>query len=385
MATGPGAHAALGPSSAHRWMACPGAPAAEREARSRGLVDDSSSPAALEGTAAHAVAELELRRRVLREPVASEVAGWHERYDVDYEWSVMVSETRPYVDYVEACYLAASEADPAGAQLWLESRVEPVPGRVWGTADATIIGGGRVHVVDLKYGRGVRVEAEGNPQLRCYMLGALDIATLLEPVVECVGTIVQPRHKDGGHISSERLSAEELQSWGATLLEAVRATDDPQAPRRPGDPQCRWCAAQSVCPERTRSLAVDVFGEARQASVPLMSDAEVAQLLPRLDSVESWCRAVRRSALSRVTQRPGSMGPWRVAQGRPRRRVTEAVVDRLAADTGRPRSDFVEERLLSVRGLERLVGRERVADVAELFEVSVGPPRLVQGGADHAE
>lgn len=384
MATGPGAHAALGPSSAHRWMACPGAPAAEREARSRALVDDSSSPAAREGTAAHAVAELELRRRVLSQPVTAEVASWHEVYDVEYEWSVMVSETRPYVDYVEACYLAASEADPAGAQLWLESRVEPVPGRVWGTADATIIGDGRVHVVDLKYGRGVRVEAESNPQLRCYMLGALDIASLLEPVRECVGTIVQPRHKDGGHISSEALPTEELQAWGAALLETVAATDDPAAPRVPGDLQCRWCAAQAICPERTRSLAADVFGEARQATVPLLSDADVAELLPRLDSVESWCRAVRRSALSRLTQRPGSLAGWHVAEGRPRRRVTEAVVDRLAADTGRPRSDFVEERLLSVRGLERLVGRERVADLAPLFDVSVGPPRLVQGDADHA-
>lgn len=385
MATGPGAHAALGPSSSHRWMACPGAAAAEREARSRGLVDDSSSPAALEGTAAHAVAELELRRRVLHEQVASEAAAWHERHDVDYEWSVMVSETRPYVDYVEACYLAASEADPAGAQLWLESRVEPVPGRVWGTADATIVGDGRVHVVDLKYGRGVRVEATENPQLRCYMLGAFSIADQLEPVTECVGTIVQPRHKDGGHISSERLTAEELQAWGARLLEAVEATDNPEAPRRPGDSQCRWCAAQAICPERTQALAADVFGEARQSSVPLMSDSEVADLLPRLDSVESWCRAVRRSALSRLTQRPGSMGSWRAAPGRPRRRVTDAVVDRLAADTGRPRSDFVEERLLSVRGLERLVGREKVADAAELFEVSVGPPRLVRGDADHAD
>lgn len=384
MATGPGAHAALGPSSAHRWMACPGAPAAEREARSRGLVDGSSSPAAREGTAAHAAAELELRRRVLHESVAAEVAGWHETYDVDYEWSVMVSETRPYVDYVEACYLAASESGPAGAQLWLESRVEPVPGRVWGTADATIIGNGRVHVVDLKYGRGVRVEATRNPQLRCYMLGALDIASLLEPVTECVGTIVQPRHKDGGHISSEALPTEELQAWGATLLEAVEATDAPDAPRVPGDSQCRWCAAQAICPERTRSLAADVFGEARQATIPLLSDADVAELLPRLDSVESWCRAVRRSALSRLTQRPGSLAGWHVAEGRPRRRVTEAVVDRLAADTGRPRSDFIEERLLSVRGLERLVGRERVADAAPLFDVSVGPPRLVRGDADHA-
>lgn len=384
MATGPGAHAALGPSSAHRWMACPGAPAAEREARSRVLVDDSSSPAALEGTAAHAVAELELRRRVLHEQVASEAAGWHEQYDVDYEWSVMVSETRPYVDYVEALYEAAREADPAGAQLWLESRVEPVPGRVWGTADATVIGDGQVHVVDLKYGRGVRVEAPGNPQLRCYMLGALDIACLLEPVTTCTGTIVQPRHRDGGHISSESLRTEELQAWGARLLEAVAATDAPDAPRVPGDDQCRWCAAQAVCPERTRSLAADVFGEASQSSIPLLSDGEVADLLPRLDSVEAWCRAVRRSALSRVTQRPGSLAGWHVVEGRPRRRVTDAVVDRLAADTGRPRSDFTEERPLSVRGLERLVGRERVADVASLFEVSVGPPRLVPGEQDHA-
>ena len=384
MATGPGAHAALGPSSAHRWMACPGAPAAEREARSRGLVDDSSSPAAREGTAAHAVAELELRRRVLGEPVAAETAGWHELYDVEYEWGVMVSETRPYVDYVEALYEAAREADPAGAQLWLESRVEPVPGRVWGTADATVIGDGQVHVVDLKYGRGVRVEAPSNPQLRCYMLGALDIAGLLEPVTTCTGTIVQPRHRDGGHISSESLRTEELQAWGARLLEAVAATDAPDAPRVPGDDQCRWCAAQAVCPERTRSLAADVFGEARQSSIPLLSDGEVADLLPRLDSVEAWCRAVRRSALSRVTQRPGSLAGWQVAEGRPRRRVTDAVVDRLAADTGRPRSDFMEERPLSVRGLERLVGRERVADVASLFEVSVGPPRLVPSDQDHA-
>ena len=154
------AHAILSASSSHRWLNCTPAPRLEAQ------YPDSESDAAAEGTAAHELAEHKLR---LLNGDESTLVG-----DSDWINEEMDSYTDDYVDNVMAELARAQESSPA-AFLAIEQRLDfshIVPDG-FGTGDALIVGDGTMTVIDLKYGKGVEVSAEGNPQMRLYALGAL--------------------------------------------------------------------------------------------------------------------------------------------------------------------------------------------------------------------
>ncbi|WP_034650122.1 DUF2800 domain-containing protein, partial [Corynebacterium vitaeruminis] len=154
----PDQHALLSASGAHRWLECP--PSATLEA---GL-PEYSSQAAEQGTAAHALAEWKLRRALHDAPTAKPVSSWHdEQMDVLTDDYVVFVQER-LRDVRQAC------ADP---QVLIEQRLDfshVVPGG-FGTGDCVIIAEPTLQIIDLKYGQGVMVEAEENPQLMLYALG----------------------------------------------------------------------------------------------------------------------------------------------------------------------------------------------------------------------
>ena len=213
--TGPAAHATLGPSAAKRWMTCPGSVAAIAACP----VEDTTSEAAAEGTAAHALAEILLRERIELKGRGDLMREWAAEYGEKYDANGLKAGVMPYVDEVSDAWEALGGRKHA--RLLLERRVFVIDG-VYGTADAVVISDkGVLHVLDLKFGRGVRVEAEDNPQLRSYALGALQDAELERDIHEVRMTIVQPRHKDGGHTSTAVMTAEALHAWGRELAAAA--------------------------------------------------------------------------------------------------------------------------------------------------------------------
>lgn len=372
--TGPGTHSALGPSSAKRWMTCPGSVAAVAAAP----VDDTPSEAAAEGTAAHALAEILLTERIELRGQGELLKAWKAEYGEKYDANELKAGVMPYVDKVSDVW--EELGGRKRARLLLEQRVFVIDG-VYGTADAVVASDkGVLHVLDLKFGRGVRVEAEGNPQLRCYALGALQDAELEQDIREVRMTIVQPRHKDGGHTSTAVMTAEALHTWGEELKAAAEAAKAEDAPRVPSEGGCLFCPAAPWCPERAEFVA-KVVG--LDASTGLTSDpadyspASLAEAMGNVETVEDWCKAVRREALRQAGTAEGLPG-WHLKPGRLRRSVTaeaaQALVDfgMLSKDEALPRSPATLSKL------EKAVGGRKALDAAvgDLLKLSTLAPTL---------
>lgn len=372
--TGPAAHAKLGPSSAKRWMTCPGSVAAIAACP----VEDTTSEAAAEGTAAHALAEILLRERIELKGQGELLKEWKAEYGERYDANKLKAGVTPYIDKVSDAW--EELGGRKHARLLLEQRVFVIEG-VYGTADAVVISDkGVLHILDLKFGRGVRVEAEDNPQLRCYALGALQDAELEQDVREVRMTIVQPRHKDGGHTSTAVMTAEALHTWGEELKAAAEATRAEGAPRVPSDAGCLFCPAAPWCPERAEFVAKAV---GLDASTGLTSDpvsyssAALAEAMNNVEAVEGWCKAVRREALRQAGTEEGLPG-WHLKPGRARRSVTVEAAQALV-DFGMLSEDEAFTRSPAALGkLEKAVGGRKAlnAAVGDLLKMSTSGPTL---------
>ena len=115
----------------------------------------------------------------------------------------------------------------------------------FGTGDCVIVADNVLHVIDFKYGRGVLVDAEDNPQMRCYALGALDAYGSIYDISTIKMTIFQPRRDN---ISTSEISREELLSWDTVLSPAARLAHEGSGEFRAGE-HCRFCSAKTSCQE----------------------------------------------------------------------------------------------------------------------------------------
>ena len=180
-------HAVLSASSSHRWMTCPGSVYLEQQ------FPDTTSEAAREGTLAHELAELKLRNYFFtKEYGKRKLNADIKKLKENPLWNdEMMGYTDDYVDYIKQ--LALSFDSTPG--IIIEDRVDFsrwVP-EGFGTADCILISGDTLCVIDLKYGKGVKVDAERNPQLQLYALGAYAAYGMLYPIKHIRMAIVQPR------------------------------------------------------------------------------------------------------------------------------------------------------------------------------------------------
>lgn len=304
------AHALLSASAASRWLACPGS-----VALSQGR-PDTSSVYADEGTAAHEVAAACLLSRDdadLKLGLSQEING--RTYTVDED---MAANVQVYLDHVRGLV--------ADGELLVEQRVDysaaiGVP-ESFGTSDTVILSADlqTLTIVDLKYGRGVKVSAEQNTQLQLYALGALEQFGPVADIRRVQLHIVQPRLD---HISEWEVSVEELEEFrqraarqAAVAMDDMRraTADTPVDPAHlrlsPGEEQCRFCKAKAICPALAKEVATVVTPagisefddlEVVGPAAPQNSDAEwLARALSTVGLVEDWCAAVRAEAFSRL-------------------------------------------------------------------------------------
>jgi hypothetical protein len=243
-------HAKLSPSGAHRWMACPGSLALEAD------LPDTSSAFAEEGTQAHALAASCLT--LDEQPID---------YDnccidyVDHGVKKSVAIGQEMAEFVQV-YVDRIRQYADGNELMVEQRLEfsryvDVPDQ-FGTSDAVILAGDEIQVHDLKYGRGVKVDADNNEQLMLYALGALDTFGPLGDFKRVRLVIHQPRLQ---HLSEWDCSVEELLAFGERAKYAAQAAMAGDGELVPGESQCRFCKAKGTCPALREQVLETVAGD----------------------------------------------------------------------------------------------------------------------------
>jgi hypothetical protein len=347
-------HSEHGASSAYRWLACPGS-----VSLSRGI-PEKSSEYAIEGTAAHGLAELALKKeRDASFWVGLEIEG------------IMVTEemaeaVQVYVDHVKMTLQIDDD-------LRLEQRVTldkiNPPRPMFGTADCVIYRRAtkELFVYDYKHGAGVPVEAIGNKQLRYYALGALLSLERDEPCTTITAGIIQPRaqHSDGP-IREETFSAGELLDFASELVEGVEATLKDNAPLNPGS-HCRFCKAAAVCPakrDQAFELAKIEFGEDMllpdRVDPRVMPIEQVANFLKVADQIEDWLRAMRAHVQSELEAGRPVPG-WKLVN----KRATRVWADQKktiewAAGLGLADDELFDKKVKSPAQLEKIVGKKNL-------------------------
>ena len=364
------AHALLSASSAHRWVVC--TPSARLEEQ----FPDQSSEAAAEGTLAHELAELKLRHYFQTvEFGKTKYTRTVNKLKKHGLWqNEMDDHTDTYLDYVKAKAMAF-KSQPSVA---IEKKVDFsqwVP-EGFGTADCILISGGTIHVIDFKYGKSPegRVDAEGNPQMALYALGAYEAYKLLYPVREVRMSIVQPRLPDG--ISEWGCSIEELLAYGDYVRGKAELAFRGEGTFRPGDRTCRYCRARGRCRARAeKNVELAFFTE---KDPKLLSNEELGEYLKKGTDVARWLGDIQDLALAECLA--GNTVPgWKAVEGRGSREWTD--MDQAFAmlkDSGVPEELLWERKALTLAQVEKTIGKKAFeAAVGNMAVKKPGKPALV--------
>ena len=349
-----GTHALLSPSAAHRWMNCPPSACLEREFPS------SSSEVAAEGTAAHALCEHKLRKLLkLRS----------KRPHSDFEDDEMDRCSDDYVSFVQE-----QMGEIPSPMVLVEQRLDLtryVP-EAFGTADCIIVGGDRLHIVDFKYGMGVLVEAEHNPQMMLYALGALELLDGIYDIQKISVSIFQPRREN---VCTWSLPKEELLRWARDdLVEKARLAYMGEGEYRAGE-WCTFCRAAARCRARAEEklrLAKEEF-----KYPPLITDEEIEDVLGEIPELIKWANAILAYATNAAVNHGKVWMGFKIVEGRSVRRYKdEDVVAREAESAGY--TDIFDKKLISLTQMEKLMGKKAFTDIlGGLIEKPPGKPTLV--------
>lgn len=351
-------HAILSASGAHRWLNC--TPSARLELE----FDDNSGEAAAEGTAAHALSEHKLRKALKmrsKKPVSP--------YDSDE----MDNYTDGYVEYVLEVIEQAKQtcSDPL---ILIEQRLDfskYVPDG-FGTGDCVIIADGTLHIIDFKYGQGVLVSAEDNPQMKLYALGALDLFDGIYDIEMVSMTIYQPRREN---ISTSTVSKESLYRWAEEVLkpkaELAFAGDGNYCPGE----WCQFCRAAVKC--RARAEAKMKLATFEFALPPLLSDEEIAEILSSIGDLTRWTNEIIAYATDAAVNHGKKWPGFKVVKGRSNRKYKdEEAVAEAAKNAGY--RDIYKQSLITITEMEKLMGKTKFNEVlGGLIMKPPGKPTLV--------
>lgn len=396
------AHSTWSASGFEQRMLCPGSHVLQQGKPRR------SSQYASEGTAAHQVLTWALQES---RPAAAyigrviEADGFTFTVDEDMAGHVQVC-----IDYVTD---AAGDEGVIFADIRVNySQYLDTPElEAWGTADVIIARGDELIVIDFKFGMGVEVSAERNPQMSLYALGALQAYQGLVADFERVRMVIsQPRIKKAA--SEFDISVEELETWGrSTARSAVNTcrnalefkNDTPVEPElwrqtylRPGEKQCKFCSAKAECPALRAEVVGTVF-EALPASpdefaelnpAPLSEDPHydsaewLAACLSKVDLIEDWCKAIRAETERRLLAGESVPGYKLVPGKKGARQWVDAKVAEETLKSMRVKlEDMYDLKLISPTTADKLakagtIGPRQWPRVQALFVQSQGKPHV---------
>jgi len=364
-------HAILSASGAKRWMSC--TPSARLEQQ----FEETTSSFAEEGIFAHAMAELKLSRAIanlIRPSVLKKRLAEMQKHPL---YSTGLEDyVDQYVAQVGERYIKAKKKC-SDTLVLLEQKLDFslwVP-EGFGTGDVVIITDEAIEVIDLKYGKGVPVSAEGNPQTRLYGLGAINTFDALYDFSKVRMTIIQPRLAS---TSTEELTVEELVEWGnGELTEKAALAHAGKGEFIAGD-HCKFCKAKTTCRTRAEANLELVRYEFQEA--PLLSNDEIADILARADQLKSWVSDIQGYALDQAENHGINFPGWKLVEGRSNRKYTdEMTVGQILVEAGYTEEQILKPaELLGITAMEKAIGKKEFGTLlSDLVVKPSGKPVLV--------
>ena len=354
----PKAHAILSASSSHRWLNCP------PSARLCETYEDKGSDYAAEGTDAHSLCEYKLRKALDMSAVdPSEHLTWYSEEMEDC--------ANGYAAYILELVEAAKETCAAPVVL-IEQRVDfsRWVEQGFGTSDAIIISDGTLRVIDYKHGLGVLVEADNNPQMMCYALGALELFDAIYDIDSVAMTVYQPRRQN---VSTFEMSKDDLYRWAEEVLKPTAELAFAGNGNFLCGEWCGFCKAKHEC--RARAEANLLLAQYDFKLPPLLEDSEIEVILSRADQLVSWVNDIKEYALQQAISGKDWTG-FKLVEGRSNRRYTnEAAVTQVVTNAS---FDPYERKLLGITAMQKLLGKSRFEELLSAYiEKPQGKPTLV--------
>lgn len=347
----PTGHAKLSPSSAHRWLTCP---ASVKEAAQTVSSDTKESKA---GTATHEVMSLWLTNGNPPEVGTSTSNGLKVTQEMIDIAGAAVGWVRQYVEGKQHTLFSEERIQIGAGFFGLD------PEACWGTADILILAGDELVIGDLKAGY-VAVQAEENPQLMLYAIGACEELGWMFDRIRLV--IIQPAN---GGVKEWVLTKDELLARAEVMKPKVAEALSEAPAYHPSEEGCRYCPAAGVCKE----LQKEALALARQefdtvdALVAHITPQELAEILTKADLIEAALKAAREHAL-RLLQVGAEVPGWKVVEARTNRKWKEGVEEKVMAGLrakGLNEEEFAPRKLVSFTVVEKLAGKEWVEQYVE--------------------
>lgn len=388
MAT-PTTHAYISASNAHRWLNCTAAPAFEAQ------FPKSSSVYADEGTLAHAICEIYARRKF--DPAADKSALTKElaklKRDKLYN-PEMLDTAKAYVEYLTEKSMQFDNPPHVVQEIRVDFS-DYVPA-AFGTCDCVMIGGGRLHITDYKHGKGVKVEAVGNPQMRLYALGALNyFSAIYGDTIKTVSMgICQPRISE--NCPEESMTVEELRAWGESIKPLAQAAYNGTGTYKPGA-WCMFCRGKAQCKARARAnTALEDFKdcipvakadpetamfttEQRNAlGLPnLLTNDDIGDLLTRGADLVAWYNDLKEYALEAILNGEQIAG-YKVVEGRSIREFKDAdAAFKILTENSYDENMLYERKPKTLSAIEKMIGKKEFSRLlSEQVVKPAGKPTL---------
>lgn len=349
-------HAKLSPSSAHRWINC-----TPSVALCATMPEQPTSKYADEGTQAHTACEIVAAHRfgqIDAVAKAHQLAEWVRGLDESYDSTEMLEYAEAWADFLQERMLQID-----GSLLFLEKRMNSgVPG-VWGTSDAVLVSADTVEIDDVKYGMGVRVDAEDNEQLMFYALGALDTyGDLIGDTTRVIMTIWQPRLD---HVSSVEMSADDLRAWRTNVATPAAALASAgEGEFAPSVDTCRWCPAAGRCEAQVRKMAAIDFAEDPR----VLGADDLSNLLAMADEAATWAKAVSEAAHKMAVDEGTPIPGYKVVRSAGRRSWSDQTGALEACSAAGIDWEVVSERkMLTIGALEKKLGKSQFTEILGEF------------------
>lgn len=351
-------HAILSASASHRWLHCTPSVRLEQSFK------EEKSVFAAEGTAAHELSEHKLRKFLKiksRKPKS------------EFQCDEMEEYTDVYVNFAIELITKVRQSckDPI---VLIEQRLDfsnYVP-EGFGTGDLVIVADKVLYIVDLKYGTGVAVSADKNPQMMLYALGALNLFEALYDIETVNMTIVQPRLES---ISTYEIEVTELITWAEIELKPkAELAINGEGEFVPGE-HCRFCRARATCRARSESfLAIARF----EFKMPdLLTDSEVEDVLSLADRLSKWASDIYTYATEKAINEGKEWIGYKLVEGRSNRKYSdESAVVEVVTNAGY--KDIYKKTLLGITDMEKLLGKKKFETIlGNLIEKPKGKITLV--------